>query len=1519
MSSLPTRTRRPCTAAAAAIWISLFAALGILPGSTARAAALNITDAPLFLTASAEPLVMLALSNDEQLYYKAYTDFDDLDDDGLIDSTYKDTIAYYGYFDSTQCYDYTGTDADGNFFPRANAAGTNKHHCDAVSNGRWSGNFLNWAAMSRMDALRKVLYGGYRKTDTSTLTVLERVYIPSDNHAWTKLYAASDLNKYTPYSTGTYTAGITICNVTPQGGSDNRSEKNTTSPRLRIAKGAFTEWAAQENRQCLWTSEFTPVDANASPVDSGGSSTKIAEFTVRVKACDSTLLGKENCKAYGTSYKPVGLLQDFADADKLKMRFGLMTGSYGKRKSGGVLRKNIGRMTNEVSATDGTFTSVDGIVKALNLMRISRYEYAAPGYGSSSGDSCPFGQNTWANGTCSNWGNPMGEMYLEALRYFSGLAADTGTFGSTDNSWITGLKEAGWLNPYTSTDTSLGGKSPHCAKPSIIAVSTGVLSFDHDEFGGASGIGGLDVSAETNAVGAGELIHGKNWYVGSITGGSPNDVCKSETVTALSSVTGICPQSAGLQGSFKMTGLAAFAHKAATALQTVDGKKIKPVDTFAVALAPPTPTVKIKIDAARTVTIIPAGYNIRNSNAMQLVNFRVISESADGKQGSYFMNYENAPSGSDFDNDMKGVLSFIVGGTTAAPTVKVIMHQTGSSAGATQNMGYIIDGVTDTTNTHYLLSNNNLLSATQQGGATFSTLTTAAIDTACKNAGFALDPTTVANELCFYAQSGSNTPASLGAGRAYMRGVKTHTVGAAATGSLNSPLLYAAKWGGYKDANDDGMPQTTEWDSDPADGVPDTYFPVTDAGTLGDQLTKAFNEIVNRNASASSASVNSGSISTLSRVYQAKFNSSNWTGELIAYGVDATTGALKSKWEWNAGPQPKAGETNVPLPAAGDRKIITLNSAGAKIPFRWSNLDAARKEQLDDATAAPFDATLQENRLDYLRGDATNEGTSAGKFRARPTKLGDIVNSSPAFVGAPVFNYRDSLESAPYSQFRADNADRQPVLYVGANDGMLHAFDADTGDELLAFIPGAVFPNLKQLSKQSYSHLFYVDGPPNMGDAFFDAEWHSVIVGGLNKGGKGIYALDVTDPADFSESNAGSLILWEFTDTQASPYGDPDLGYTYSQPAIVRLHNGQWGAVFGNGYNNTGTGYAVLYVVDIETGARIAKLETKRGSTATPNGLSTPAVVDLNGDGLADYVYAGDLLGNLWKFDITNANPASWKVTHGTTAAPAPLFTALDGSSNPQAIVSRPEVGRGPGGAGMMVLFGTGKFLETTDKTVTSSPTSSQRVQTFYGIVDTNSGASSDVVPGRSSLQRQTILYEQAQVFNGVTVNVRVPSDTPRGTQKGWYLDLVQPAWYSNPANGYQGERVVSNPILRNDRVIFSTLIPDTDACSFGGTSWLMELDALNGSRLTLNPFDLNGDGVFDAEDEAVIAVTGNPDLRFPVGGVQSTVGITPEPGILASPAAEYKYSPGTTGNIAVTTENPGANAYGRQSWRQIR
>jgi len=535
--------------------------------------------------------------------------------------------------------------------------------------------------------------------------------------------------------------------------------------------------------------------------------------------------------------------------------------------------------------------------------------------------------------------------------------------------------------------------------------------------------------------------------------------------------------------------------------------------------------------------------------------------------------------------------------------------------------------------------------------------------------------------------------------------------------------------------------------------------------------------------------------------------------------------------------------------------------------------------------------------------------------------------------------YPDTLETAAYSAFATTNANRQKMVYVGANDGMLHGFDAGTantkGQERFAYVPNAVFPSLIELTKPSYNHRFYVDGTPTVGDAFYNGAWHTVLVGSLNKGGKSIFALDVTSPSSFTEANAPNILRWEFTHA--------DLGLTYSRPVIAKMNDGKWYAIFGNGYNNTqgaapisSNGKASLFIVDIETGALVKQILTTAGSTATPNGLATAAVVDVDRDYKVDFAYAGDLLGNMWKFDLRSANPSSWAVAY----AGAPLFVAKDSTGATQPITERPEVGRGPKGNGLMVLVGTGKFMELGDK----SPT---QTQTFYGVYDKNTMvAGTDVLPStsptlRSVLTQQSIIAEQNFSFTtaaGTTVSfpMRVTTANTVGTNRGWYMDFLSPN-----APTYRGEMQVSNPVLRNGRVVFTTLIPDPDPCSGGGTSWLMEMEALSGSRLTESPFDPNDDGVFSEADMVTITV-GGVDITVPVSALQSEVGIAQAPGILFTaggpgtppgpgspgspplPPMEFKYVSGSAANAAGSTlqrvkENPGANSKNRQSWRQLK
>ncbi len=417
------------------------------------------------------------------------------------------------------------------------------------------------------------------------------------------------------------------------------------------------------------------------------------------------------------------------------------------------------------------------------------------------------------------------------------------------------------------------------------------------------------------------------------------------------------------------------------------------------------------------------------------------------------------------------------------------------------------------------------------------------------------------------------------------------------------------------------------------------------------------------------------------------------------------------------------------------------------------------------------------------------------------------------------------------------------MLYVGANDGMLHGFDATDGQEKFAYIPNAVMGDLKELADPLYTHQYFVDAPPRVADAYFGSDtWKTVLVSSLGAGGKALFALDVTDPDAFVESGFdGSKVLWELSDTD-----DSDIGHSLGQSSIVRLNNGSWAAIFGNGYEST-SNKAKLFIVDITTGSIIKKFDTLQGSVGSPNGLSTPIAVDSEGDRSTDIIYAGDLQGHLWKFDVSDTNPANWKIAFGTTATPEPLFRACneDPCVTPQAITAKPQVGEHPDG-GLMVYFGTGKFYETGDNVIGASP----QVQTYYAIRDNHATtAISSLVEGRDELQPQTITTEVSA--NGsayrITSNETVDYSHAGSPEHGWYMDLL------NSGGSGQGERVIAGSRLKNGRIIFVTFIPNPDdpcaSSGNGSVSWLMEMDAISGGPLDNSAFDVNNDGQFNQDD----------------------------------------------------------------------
>jgi len=716
------------------------------------------------------------------------------------------------------------------------------------------------------------------------------------------------------------------------------------------------------------------------------------------------------------------------------------------------------------------------------------------------------------------------------------------------------------------------------------------------------------------------------------------------------------------------------------------------------------------------------------------------------------------------------------------------------------------------------------------------------------------------------------------------------------------------------------------------------YVAAQSPNEVASAIASALLEIADRVGSAASVATNTGSLNAGSKLFQARFDSSDWKGQLLAFQINPD-GTINSTEAWEAGDALNAQNWDT------GREIITWNPdvdnpaggpvEGAGVPFRFPS-DYTSPSPLFDLSSsqlevllknAPYDfstgvtAEIDDNQtwgediLAYLRGDDSNELTGQN-FRLRNSILGDIVNSDPRFVEEPNFRYPDALESKSYADFVTYNDTRQGVVYVGANDGMLHGFNSDTGEEVLAFVPAGVYENLASLADVDYDHRYFVDGGPNIIDAFLPntmdpststvGAWRTVLAGGLAGGGQSIYALDVTDPGSFDEANANDIVMWEFDDSD-----DADLGYTYGKVQIAKMNDGTWAAVFGNGYNNSeadgnasSTGHAVLFIVDIETGDIIKKIDTQVGSTGTPNGLATPLLVDEDADFDVDYIYAGDLEGNMWKFDVTSSNSASWGAAWNS-GGPQPLFTT---KAN-QPITSQPQATFHPDNlAGFMVYFGTGKYIEETDNIGSGEST-----QAFYGIWDQNSSTAPSIDPD-SDLLEQTITNQYAESFDtnddGIDDTeylLRDVSDNEISwsSHLGFRLDLMPENIEGSPNASNYGERQVSNAIVRNGRVIFTTLIPSTVECEFGGTSYLMELDFRDGSALEFPAFDLNGDGEYDADDTLA-------------AGRASDVGIMPTVSILADGAQDVAFGSGASGDIDVIQISVGDQSYGRQSWRQL-
>jgi type IV pilus assembly protein PilY1 len=577
------------------------------------------------------------------------------------------------------------------------------------------------------------------------------------------------------------------------------------------------------------------------------------------------------------------------------------------------------------------------------------------------------------------------------------------------------------------------------------------------------------------------------------------------------------------------------------------------------------------------------------------------------------------------------------------------------------------------------------------------------------------------------------------------------------------------------------------------------YFSAQDPVALEEGMRKALNSIDRTDGSgAAAATSNLQPTAGDNLIYIAKYRTQLWDGELSAYTIDLDTGKISDAPLWQASPLLRE---KIDVKAGTDtRTIWTSNSKKQLVPFQIAedgtgvsaaHFDNSALSQYSEWSTEQKAAAKPATMLSYLRGNdpaktVTENGVektvSLRLYRERDKLLGDFVHSQPVYVKMPPHDFKDD----GYLGFKSAQSERKGMVYAAANDGMLHAFDADTGAEMWAYIPPMVVPNLWQLADASYGdrHRYFLDGPLAVSDAKLD-DWRTVLIGALGKGGRGYYALDITEPAT-------PRVLWTFsTDNNAN------VGYSYGTPFITKLSNGQWVAVLTSGYNNVpekgkfngGDGRGHVFVVNLATGELIRDIKTTAGDAADPSGLARLNLVmeDFDSDNTAIAAYGGDLHGNMWRFSLTSSTPS--------------LLMEL-GRDKP--IMTAPEISKIDGAR--VVFFATGRFLGEPDL-------STKTKQVIVGVKDANSQVA---FPG--SLVAQEFGAGGDGLRTGGTKTVKWD------TAPGWYVELPD-----------SGERVAVDPQLYFGTLLVSSVVPSATPCQPGGYSWLYQLNFRTGGVVNKN------------------------------------------------------------------------------------
>jgi type IV pilus assembly protein PilY1 len=750
----------------------------------------------------------------------------------------------------------------------------------------------------------------------------------------------------------------------------------------------------------------------------------------------------------------------------------------------------------------------------------------------------------------------------------------------------------------------------------------------------------------------------------------------------------------------------------------------------------------------------------------------------------------------------------------------------------------------------------------------------------------------------------------------------------------NNQFLLAAKYGGFTDKSDIGNPflkvtardaagkpttftlDNSGWQKaavNPASpGDPKNYYLASSSKAVLAGLNEIFDSIASEGNSIANGSISSTSFKTGGYVYNASFDPTDWSGDVISTPVSATAGVVNvgvNTPQWKAAAVMNANSVsyfkNTRNIIAG-RSKSNSNGAEAGIPFKWSNVSSdngSLKAALNnETTALPAGDGLGEDRLNYLRGDKSKEGTP---FRSRSSRLGDIVNSPVVYSK----EFGNDVNTAAYKTFATNNASRPGALFVGANDGMLHAFNSATGAEIFAYIPSWLASKLPALTDPTYNsskHQSYVDGQTWVAEALVGSTWKTVLLSSTGGGGQGIFALDVSNPAAFDEKK----VMWEFTDKD-----DPDLGNVMGTSKVVKIQTNkktdatpiyEWFAAVPSGVNNFVADGSVstskkpyLFLLSLNKtagqawslGSNYFKFEIPTdatlSATVSPGVINFEAVTGSAGE--IDQMYLGDLHGNLWKLDFDLANTGtSGKALSSLTFADLitgnsnkPLFVAKDDAGNVQPIAMTPTIVYGPN-KGSIVMFGTGKYMEASDNNLTPV-----RTQSVYAIHDID--ASPRSVAGRAFLQKGTASSGVISVPTFIWGRASTTGDTSQ--RSGWYFDYPT-----------SGERSVSDFTVSGNKIYFGSVVPPqnlSDPCNGGGG----------------NIYDVNfatGNG------NSQVSTVGLIGQIFVQETTDASLTASDSTGRRAKTSTKRLLIKGTDGYKTPPQDEIEVTAVGRLSWRQI-